>query len=151
MTSDGSTLRVADSNGVRLDLLAPDVVADPHPTFARLREEDPVHWSEHHRAWVITRYDDVAAAFRDARLSSDRASPIARAGGGAEDDPGVSVLSKWMVFRAPPDHPRLRRAMRAAFTPPAIDALRPTIEQVVDELLDGLAGEVDFVSRFAMS
>jgi cytochrome P450 len=153
MTSDGSTLRVADSNGVRLDLLAPDVVADPHPTFARLREEDPVHWSEHHRAWVITRYDDVAAAFRDARLSSDRASPMARAGargGGAEGDPVVSVLSHWMVFRDPPDHTRLRRAMRAAFTPPAIDALRPRIEQVVDELLDGLAAEVDFVSQFAV-
>jgi cytochrome P450 len=153
MTSDGSSVRVADSDGVRLDLLAPDVVADPHPTFARLREEDPVHWSEHHRAWVITRYDDVTAALRDARLSSDRASPMARAGGrggGGEDDPVVSVLSHWMVFRDPPDHTRLRRAMRAAFTPPAIDALRPTIERVVDELLDGLAGEVDFVSQFAM-
>src|SRR3954463_11703258 len=153
MTSDGSTLRVADSNGVRLDLLAPDVVADPHPTFARLREEDPVHWSEHHRAWVITRYDDVAAAFRDARLSSDRASPMARAGGrggGAEDDPVVSVLSKWMVFRDPPDHTRMRRALRPAFTPPAIEALRPTIERVVDELLDGLPEEFDFLTEFAV-
>src|SRR3954463_14265533 len=117
MTSDGSTLRVADSNGVRLDLLAPDVVADPHPTFARLREEDPVHWSEHHRAWLLTRYDDVANAFRDARLSSDRATPLAR--GGGDEDPVISVLSRWMVFRAPPEHTRRRRAMQAAFTPPA--------------------------------
>src|SRR3954470_22576169 len=111
MTSDGSTLRVAGSDGV--DLLAPDVVADPHPLFARLREEDPVHWSEHHRAWVLTRYDDVAAAFRDARLSSDRATPMARGGDGS--DPVVSVLSHWMVFRDPPEHTRLRRALHAAF------------------------------------
>jgi cytochrome P450 len=48
-----------------LDLLAPGVVMDPYPTFAHLRREDPVHWSEHHRAWVLTRYDDVTAAFRD--------------------------------------------------------------------------------------
>ena len=41
-----------------LDLLAPDVVMSPHPAFARLREQDPVHWSERHRAWVLTRYDD---------------------------------------------------------------------------------------------
>src|SRR4051794_2842363 len=114
MTSDGSTLRVAGSDGV--DLLAPDVVADPHPTFARLREEDPVHWSEHHRAWVITRYDDVTAAPRGAGLSSERAPPMARGGarGGDERaDPVVSVLSPWRVSRAPPDHTRLRRAMRA--------------------------------------
>ena len=132
-----------------LDLLAPDVVADPHPTFARLREEDPVHWSEHHRAWVITRYDDVAAAFRDLRLSSDRASPMARSG--IEDDPVVGVLAHWMVFRDPPDHTRLRRAMHAAFTPPAVAALRPTIERVVDELLGELPdGEVEFLSAFAV-
>src|SRR5207244_11271703 len=58
-----------------VDLLAPAVVANPHPAFACLREEDPVHWSERHRAWVLTRYDDVTALFRDLRLSSDRASP----------------------------------------------------------------------------
>src|SRR3954454_3969162 len=136
-----------------LDLLAPDLVADPHPTFARLRDQDPVHWSGHHRAWVITRYDDVAAAFRDLRLSSDRASPLAR--GGARDgattaDPVADVLAHWMVFRDPPDHTRLRRAMHAAFTPPAIAALRPTIERVVDELLDGMPGEVEFVEAFAV-
>jgi cytochrome P450 len=61
-----------------LDLLAPEIVAHPHPTFARLRERDPVHWSERHRAWALTRYDDVSAAFRDLRLSSDRASSLAR-------------------------------------------------------------------------
>jgi cytochrome P450 len=135
-----------------LDLLAPDVVADPHPAFACLREEDPVHWSERHRAWVLTRYDDVAASFGDLRLSSDRASPLARpdedeVGG---EDPVVSVLSRWMVFRDPPDHTRMRRALRPVFTPPAIEALRPTVERVVDELLDGLPEEFDFLAEFAV-
>jgi len=135
-----------------LDLLAPEVVADPHPAFACLREEDPVHWSERHRAWVLTRYDDVAALFRDLRMSSDRASPLARrredAVGG--DDPVVSVLSRWMVFRDPPDHTRMRRALRSAFTPSAIETLRPAIERTVDELLDGLPEEFDFLAEFAV-
>ena len=135
-----------------LDLLAPAVVADPHPAFACLREEDPVHWSERHRAWVLTRYDDVSAFFRDVRLSSDRASPLARRDkdGVGGEDPVVSVLSRWMVFRDPPDHTRMRRALRPAFTPSAIEALRPTIERVVDELLDGLAEEFDFLAEFAV-
>ena len=135
-----------------LDLLATEVVADPHPTFARLREQDPVHWSEHHRAWVLTRYDDVSAAFRDRRLSSDRASPLARADEAEVFgvDPVVSVLARWMVFRDPPDHARMRRALRSAFAAPAIEALRPTIERVVDQLLDGLAQELDFLVEFAV-
>jgi cytochrome P450 len=135
-----------------LDLLAPAVVADPHPAFARLREEDPVHWSERHRAWVLTRHDDVAALFRDPRLSSDRASPLARGDrdGVGGEDPVVSVLSRWMVFRDPPDHTRMRRALRPAFTPSAIEALRPTVERVVDELLDRLPEEFDFLAEFAV-
>ena len=82
-----------------LDLLAPEMVADPHPAFACLREKDPVHWSERHRAWVLTRYDDVNAFFRDLRLSSDRASPLARPDedGVGGDDPVVSVLSRWIL------------------------------------------------------
>src|SRR5271169_5781882 len=135
-----------------LDLLKPEVVADPHPTFARLRERDPVHWSEHHRAWVLTRYDDVSAAFRDRRLSSDRASPLARAAGAevVGEDPVVSVLARWMVFRDPPDHTRMRRALRPAFTPPAIEALRPTVERAVDQLLEGLPDSFDFLAQFAV-
>jgi cytochrome P450 len=134
-----------------LDLLAAEVVADPHPTFARLREQDPVHWSERHRAWVLTRYDDISACFRDLRLSSDRASPLARVSEEVDaEDPVVSVLARWMVFRDPPDHTRVRRALRPAFTPPAIDALRATIERTVDELFESLPEEFDFLSEFAV-
>jgi cytochrome P450 len=135
-----------------LDLLAPEVVADPHPTLARLREQDPVHWSERHRAWVLTRYDDVSTAFRDLRLSSDRASPLARAHEAAVpgEDPVVSVLARWMVFRDPPDHTRMRRALRRSFTLPAIGALRPTVERVVDQLLDALPEEFYFLAEFAV-
>ncbi len=32
---------------------------DPYPLFARLREEDPVHWCEPLHMWLVTRYDDV--------------------------------------------------------------------------------------------
>jgi cytochrome P450 len=135
-----------------LDLLAPEVVANPHPTFARLRDQDPVHWSERHHAWVLTRYDDVSAAFRDLRLSSDRASPLARAHEAEVfgEDPVVSVLARWMVFRDPPDHTRMRSALRPAFTPPATEALRATVERVVDQLLDGLPEELDFLAEFAV-
>ena len=46
---------------------------DPYPYFAELREADPVHWSERHQAWLVTRYDDVTAVLMDWKhLSSER-------------------------------------------------------------------------------
>ena len=41
------------------DLGNPATNADPFPEFARLRREDPVHWSPAMKAWIITRYDVV--------------------------------------------------------------------------------------------
>ncbi len=40
---------------VDYDPRRPEVIADPFPTFARLRERDPVHWSEPLGGWVLTR------------------------------------------------------------------------------------------------
>jgi cytochrome P450 len=58
------------------DLLGPEITRDPYPFFAQLREHDPVHYSEAHRAWLITRYDDNVAAFADPALSSNRVRPL---------------------------------------------------------------------------
>ena len=41
------------------DLGDPATNADPFPAFARLRAEDPVHWSPAKKAWIVTRYEDV--------------------------------------------------------------------------------------------
>lgn len=46
-----------DHRGV--DLMSQAFVRDPYPILRELRAIDPVHWSEHHHAWVLTRYDHV--------------------------------------------------------------------------------------------
>jgi cytochrome P450 len=136
-------------------LLSPEIVQDPHPYFHALRARDPVHWSEIHRGWLLTRHDDVGAAFRDLRLSSARVSSllpyepseIER----ASFAPIWRSLANWMVFKDPPEHAHLRRLARAAFAVRTVESLRPMITRVVDELLDRLetAGQADFVSTFA--
>ena len=134
--------------GTTDDLLAPDVVADPHAHFARLRAEDPVHWSERHRAFVLTRYDDVSTALRDPVLSADR---LASPGHEAEPGPAVRTLSRWLVFNDPPDHTRLRRLVNRAFTARVVESLRAHVSALVDGLLDDVeeAGGGDLVARFA--
>ncbi|WP_433329750.1 cytochrome P450 [Spirillospora sp. CA-294931] len=49
----------------------------------------------------------------------------------------------------PPDHTRLRRLVSKAFTPRLVERLRPRVEELVDELLDGLTGRADVIASLA--
>ena len=44
---------------VDYDPRRPEIIANPFPIFAELRERDPVHWSDVLGGWVLTRYRDV--------------------------------------------------------------------------------------------
>lgn len=137
------------------DLLHPEAVADPYPPLARIRAEDPVHWSVRHRAWLITRFDDVAAVHTDPRLSSDRMTPLLeglRAHGSSERlIRMMSILADWMTFKDGADHRRLRFLVNRAFTPRVVAKMRAQIATITDELLDQLppAGEVDLLAAYA--
>lgn len=139
------------------DLLAPEALRDPDGVAAVLREHDPVHWSPTHRAWLLTRYDDVVAAFRNPALSSDRVRPLMSArqdrhgrqdredhqdtGGPGTSDRVLGLISEWMVVTDPPAHTRLRRQAGAAFKQQQIAAMEARIQGIVDDLVDGfLAG-----------
>lgn len=122
-------------------LLSPAVVADPYPFLAALRRDEPVAWDERYRSWVVTRYDDNAALFKDPRLSSDRITPvIARELRRARPDldlvQTLQLLDGWLVFRDPPEHGRMRRLVNKAFTVRAIAAMTDVVGRVTDDLLD---------------
>jgi cytochrome P450 len=134
------------------DLADPHFQANPHPVYARWRQETPVCWvtlPSGLDAWLITRYDDARSALSDPRLS--KALPM-RAPGVSATSPGISgPVSKHMLSADPPDHTRLRRLVSAAFTARRVEALRPRIEEITDELLDAMAGRdrVDLIDAFA--
>ena len=137
------------------DLLAPDLVADPYPALAVLRESDPVHWSDAHRGWLITRYDDVADGLKDhRRLSSDRIGPLlAKMSPERRDEIGtvMELLQDFMITKDPPEHGRLRRLVTRAFRPARVEAMERRITAIADELLSQFidAGETDFATRIA--
>ena len=55
-----------------------EYLENPYPYYDELRVNAPVFWSERLGAWLLTRYDDVQAAFRDPRLiSGDRMAAAA--------------------------------------------------------------------------
>jgi len=49
-------------------LVSREFLEDPYPLLRRLREEDPVHWSDSIGAWVLTRYDDMVVTFKDVNI-----------------------------------------------------------------------------------
>jgi cytochrome P450 len=130
------------------------VIADPYPALARLRDADPVHWSDRLGGWMLTRHDDIRRSLRDPRLSSDRMRPFF-AHMPAETREGLADLNShmalWAVFNDPPDHTRLRGLMNRAFTSSAVAALRPRIAGIVHGLVDSLLEqrEADFIEAFA--
>ena len=140
------------------DLGNPATNADPFPEFARLRAEDPVHWSSAMKAWIITRHADVKQVALNRQISADRLTPFFKTN--AEYQRGsidslVRYLNHWMVFRDPPDHTRLRRLFNKAFTPTSVSNLRPGIEGIVAHLIDGMEAKarrgetVDYIADFA--
>lgn len=124
----------------------PEFVADPYPTYHRLRAEDPVHYSPL-GFWVLTRYEDVVTALRDPRLTKEALAAFVAARFGAP----LPAMGQSMLDRDPPDHTRLRGLVSKAFTPRVVEGLRPRIQQIVDELLARVvdAGSMDVIEEFA--
>ena len=129
-------------------------LADPYPFYHRLKTEDPVHFSDTLQTWVLTTYDDVAAATGDARLSSDRMqfylNPIP-----AESRPKLTSLceymSRWMSMKDPPDHTRLRGLVNKAFTSRSVEEMIPRVREISRNLIVdfGEGGRVDLIGQFA--
>jgi pimeloyl-[acyl-carrier protein] synthase len=121
----------------------PEVHEDPYPLYHQLRSEDPVHRSPL-GFWVLTRHADVLAVLRDPRMSRDprRSERMELLRASAEVDELLSEeeAAPSMLFVDPPDHTRLRALVSKAFTPGAVERLRPRVEAIVAELLDRVAG-----------
>src|SRR5262245_61567512 len=95
----------------------------PYELFARMRREEPVHWSPNERwadgdgFWSLTRAADVHAATRDFKTFSSE-----RRGIFLTDDIGVplDVQRLQMISMDPPRHDRLKQLVGKAFTPKRI-------------------------------
>lgn len=137
-------------------MLDPQFKADPYPVYAWLRENSPVCRVRLARgvyAWLITRYDDVVAAFKDERLVSNRRNAPTECRPFKEDllHKLFGPLNRNMLGSDEPDHGRLRGLVQQAFTPRRIEDLRSRIESLTDELVDAVANNrFDVVRDFAL-
>lgn len=138
-------------------------VQDPYPAYAYLREHEPVRWNEMFNCFMFSKYDDVNLAFSDhQRFSSDVWSNVPEFMGEAlgltEEDESMQQLKQIVPFLAynlqgmdPPGHTRQRTLMTKTFTPRMLESFRPTVQRLVNELIDQkqAEGEMDLVADLA--
>ena len=125
----------------------------PYAFYSRIREEEPVFWSERLQRWILTRYDDVFAAYRNTQVFSSQTFASRGAGtalGEPAQDRVVDTFTKQILFLDRPEHTRLRRLVSNAFTPRSVEAIRGYTADLTKTMLDDLQdGEFDFVRSFA--
>jgi cytochrome P450 len=133
--------------------------ADPYPTYAWLRKNAPIIQVKapfgFGKAYMVTRYEDVQAIFKDPRFSTDmrrRGSGDVNGGLNRFAPRSLRILGNQMVTQDDPNHARLKNLVHKAFTPARITALHARIEGITKDLLDAAAKRdvIDIVEDFAL-
>lgn len=127
---------------------SPGYQRNPFPLYKRLRDHHPLFRDRFHNRWLISRYDDVNAAFQD-NDSFDRA--LYKADGpyvfGSSHVFGPNILEYGNSDR----HRWLRNIIAGQFVGQGLVSFIPFIEKIAGELLEDCMGngEVELVSRFS--
>ncbi len=136
-------------------------IQNPYPSYAYLREHDPVHWNPLFKCFMLSKYDDVHMAFSDhRRFSSDVWSRVPEQLNQMmeltdEQRRAIEQIVPFLAYNLqgmdPPGHTRQRTLMMKTFTPRMIEAFRPTVRRLVDELIDKrlAEGNMDLVADLA--
>ncbi|MFH9347513.1 cytochrome P450 [Kitasatospora sp. NPDC017646] len=126
----------------------------PPPPYRQAQQEEPVSrislW-DGAPSWLVTRHEDIKAVLSDPRFSSDSTRP---------GFPFISAGARYLNTGQPtfirmddPEHARLRRMLTGEFMIKRVEALRPGIQRIADDLLDRMTdsrAEADLVRAFAL-
>jgi cytochrome P450 len=133
-----------------------DFSDNAHAFLTQLREAGPVHnviLPDGTSSWWVTRYDAVESVLNDhERFSSEvhhavASSKVQNSQALIRKDPMLQLV---MINRDPPDHTRMRKLVTGAFNARSVDALRPRLELLADELMEEMDsdGVVELVESF---
>ncbi|MGY6536001.1 MAG: cytochrome P450 [Pararhodobacter sp.] len=136
----------------RFDPFGPAYQADPAEALRLAREEAPVFFSEALNHWVVSRYADIKAIFRD-NITFSPANALEKIT--PPTDEVLAILKRYdfnlqrtLVNEDEPVHTERRRALMGAFAPEALAAHAPRIRALVQARVDAVIdrGEADLVA-----
>ena len=132
------------SDGGHADISSHDTFTEgvPHNTFKRLRDEQPMSWTEcqgHKGFWSVTRYQDILELNRQTDLLSSAQ------GIRMEDQTEEEYLARRTFQETdPPEHTRTRMLVAKAFSRPVIAEYEQVIQDLCREILDHSLGQGSF-------
>ncbi len=138
-----STTEAAVAPGPYYDPFDFEIDADPYPVWRRLREEEPLYRNERYDFYALSRFDDVAAAFKDWRTySSAKGTVLEIMRSGLRVPPGM------IIFEDPPVHDYHRGLVSRVFTPKKMNALEAKLREFCARSLDPHVGtgRFDFIA-----
>ncbi|MEV6823871.1 cytochrome P450 [Amycolatopsis sp. NPDC051102] len=143
-----------------VDVRDPAVLDDPMGGYDRVLAESPVCWARlpnGAEGWLVTGSDAVRAVLSDPAVRND---PTGLPGQGAQ-----TQEETFLALGTPPEHlpylrasllsldgaehTRLRRSISHAFGAARVATLRPRVQEIVDELLDGLGETANLLDEYA--
>ncbi|HKF74883.1 MAG TPA: cytochrome P450 [Candidatus Dormibacteraeota bacterium] len=139
-----------------MDPFVEDFVLDPYPHYARVREGASAQREVQPSgmvSWLVPSYEHGRRVLTDAQFSSsfEHAEVENLRRGGLLDSAGDTTLGPAMILSDPPVHTRLRGLVSRSFTPGRVEALRPRVQEIADQLLEAMAprGRADLIADFA--
>jgi cytochrome P450 len=147
---------------VRLDISDPTFMTTAYDTYGALREKGPVTRVKFGRdddgkesqsprdrffnreSFFVTHYDDVVATLLDERFSVDPRSGLTAEQREHDETPEeFRPFARSIISIDPPDHTRIRKLVQPSFTGRGMEAMRPSIQKTVDDLLDTAERDAD--------
>jgi cytochrome P450 len=134
-------------------LVSREFMEDPYPLLRRLRQEDPVHWSDSIGGWILTRFDDMMVTFKDTAHFSNEGR-LAKAVAYLPPETRIRFKTfedhyrqRSLIHSDPPDHTRLRSLVTKAFNARVVEGMRPRMQEIVNEAFDAAlqAGGMDVI------
>ncbi len=102
-------------------LVSPEFISDPYAVLRQLREEQPIYWSDAIGGWLLTRYDDILASFKDTDSYSNE-NRLGKAIAYLPPEKQANYkpfadhyATKSLLHSDPPDHTRMKALVTREF------------------------------------
>ncbi|MEY2676839.1 MAG: hypothetical protein RL510_859 [Actinomycetota bacterium] len=134
-----------------IDFNDAEFIENPYPQLAKLREAGNPVWHEESNLFLAANYADANAVLRNRSLGRIFKPREPESAWGEFN----WLHSDSLLDSEPPKHTRLRSLLVKAFNKNKIDSLRPDVERLTAQLLEGIeqkladTGEFDVIADFA--